>query len=106
MDQGQRHDFAVYGVPPIRVDAEVVSSTLIRDAVASGDLVKASRLLGRDYALYGEVQPGRQLAQQLGFPTANVRPDAELLPPYGVYAVQVEIAGTWRAGFRGPGSFA
>ncbi len=103
MDQGQRHDFAVYGVPPIRVDAEVVSSTLIRDAVASGDLVKASRLLGRDYALFGEVQKGRELARQLGFPTANVRPEAELLPPYGVYAVQVEIAGTWRAGIANLG---
>jgi riboflavin kinase/FMN adenylyltransferase len=103
MDQGQRHGFAVYGVPPIRVDAEVVSSTLIRDAVASGDLVKASRLLGRDYALLGEVQKGRELARQLGFPTANVRPEAELLPPYGVYAVQVEIAGIWRAGIANLG---
>ena len=103
MDHGQRHDFAVYGVPPIRVDGEVVSSTLIRDAVASGDLTKASRLLGRDYALFGTVQQGRQLARQLGFPTANVRPEAELLPPYGVYVVQVEIAGIWRAGIANLG---
>lgn len=103
MDQGQRHDFAVYGVPPIRVDGEVVSSTLIRDAVSAGDLAKASRLLGRDYALYGHVQKGRELARQLGFPTANVRPEAELLPPYGVYAVQVEIAGTWHAGIANLG---
>lgn len=98
MEMGQRHDFAVYGVPPIRVDGEVVSSTLIRDAVSTGDLGKANRLLGRDYALYGTVQKGRELARQLGFPTANVSPEAELLPPYGVYAVQVEIEGAWRTG--------
>ncbi len=98
MEQGQRHDFAVYGVPPIRVDGEVVSSTLIRDAVSTGDLGKANRLLGRDYALYGTVQKGRELARQLGFPTANVSPEAELLPPYGVYAVRVEIEGAWRTG--------
>lgn len=103
MDLGQRHDFAVYGVPPIRVDGEVVSSTLIRDAVSTGDLGKANRLLGRDYALFGTVQKGRELARQLGFPTANVRPEAELLPPYGVYAVQVEIAGVWRAGIANLG---
>ncbi len=98
MDMGQRHGFAVYGVPPIRVDGEVVSSTLIRDAVAAGDLVKTNRLLGRDYALHGQVMPGRRLARQLGFPTANVRPEAELLPPFGVYAVWVEIEGRWRPG--------
>jgi len=98
MDMGQRHGFAVYGVPPIRVDGEVVSSTLIRDAVAAGDMSKAGRLLGRDYALYGQVLPGRRLARQLGFPTANVLPEAELLPPLGVYAVWVEIEGRWRPG--------
>lgn len=97
MDLGQTHDFAVYGVPPIRVGREVVSSTLIREAVATGDFSKANHLLGRDYALYGEVKTGRQLARQLGFPTANVKLDAELLPPYGVYAVHVEIDGQWLA---------
>lgn len=97
MEHGEREDFAVYGVPPIRVDGAIVSSTLIRDAVSGGDLPKASRLLGRDYALYGEVIRGRQLANKLGFPTANVRPEADLLPPFGVYSAQVEIDGESRA---------
>lgn len=98
MDLGQRHQFAVYGVPPIRVDGEVVSSTLIRDAVAAGDLDKAGRLLGREYALYGTVITGRKLGRQIGFPTANIQPKAGLLPPFGVYAVWVEIEGRWRPG--------
>lgn len=93
MAHGERDGFAVYGVPPVRVDGQVVSSTLIRDAVSAGELGRANRLLGRDYALYGEVLPGLRLARQLGFPTANVRPEAELLPPYGVYEVQVEVDG-------------
>ncbi len=103
MEHGAREDFSVYGVPPIRVDGEVVSSTLIRDAVAAGDLVRASRLLGRDYALYGGVIHGRQLARTLNFPTANIIPEAELLPPFGVYAVQVEIDGMKRAGIANLG---
>jgi riboflavin kinase/FMN adenylyltransferase len=103
MDEGQKHGFAVYGVPPIRIDGEVVSSTLIRDAVTAGDLEKASRLLGRDYALFGEVKKGRQLARQLGFPTANVMPEAELLPPFGVYAVETKVEGLWRRGIANLG---
>ena len=98
MNQGQLHSFAVYGMPPIREEGVIVSSTVIRDAVISGDLAKASRLLGRDYALYGEVKQGRQLARQLGFPTANIRPEAELLPPFGVYAVRVQLGDIWQHG--------
>jgi riboflavin kinase / FMN adenylyltransferase len=105
MDQGQKHDFAVYGVPPVRDDAgKIISSTSIREAVAAGDLAQASRWLGRPYALFGEVVPGRQLARQLGFPTANVRPGAELLPPFGVYEVSVRLAdGHWHHGIANLG---
>lgn len=98
MDMGQAHDFAVYGVPPIRVEGEVVSSTLIRDAVAVGDLDRVQRLLGREYSLLGVAVKGRQLARSLGFPTANVALEAEVLPPYGVYAVQAFVEGMWRPG--------
>ncbi|TDU70768.1 riboflavin kinase/FMN adenylyltransferase [Prosthecobacter fusiformis] len=103
MDLGQRHDFAVYGVPPIRLEGEVVSSTLIRDAVTSGNLTRAASLLGRPYSLLGTVVSGRQLARQLGFPTANVQPEAEVLPPYGVYAVQANLGGEWFPGIANLG---
>jgi riboflavin kinase / FMN adenylyltransferase len=98
MDLGQEHDFAVYGVPPIRIDGEVVSSTEIREAVASADLKKAARLLGRPYSLFGRVAEGRKLGGQWGFPTANIAPEAELLPPFGVYAVKVQVDGEWLPG--------
>jgi len=98
MDLGQRHGFAVYGVPPVRVDGEVVSSTLIRQAVAAGDLARAAALSGRPYALFGKVVEGRKLGRGLGFPTANVRVEAEMLPPYGVYAASADIGGRTLAG--------
>ncbi|MDZ4287636.1 MAG: bifunctional riboflavin kinase/FAD synthetase [Prosthecobacter sp.] len=103
MDLGQRHDFAVYGVPPIRVAGEVVSSTLIRDAVSAGDLARASRMLGRPYGLFGRVIEGCRLGRELGFPTANLRPEGDLLPPFGVYAVRIEIDGEWLRGIANLG---
>lgn len=98
MDLGQKHGFAVYGVPPVRVDGEVVSSTSIREAVGGGDLERAAHLLGRPYSLFGRVGEGRRLARELGFATANVMPEADQLPPFGVYAVRAEVGGVWRPG--------
>ena len=103
MDLGQRHDFAVYGVPPIRVGGEVVSSTLIRDAVMAGHLERAAQMLGRPYSLLGEVVEGKKLARQLGFPTANLKLEAEVLPPYGVYATETLVAGVWLPGIANLG---
>ena len=95
MEMGQRHDFAVYGVPPLKIDSSVVSSTLIREAVSSGDFAKAARFLGREYSVFGTVVEGRKLGRQLGFPTANVEIENEQLPPLGVYAVQARINDEW-----------
>jgi riboflavin kinase/FMN adenylyltransferase len=95
MEMGQRHDFAVYGVPPLKIDGAVVSSTLIREAVSSGDLAKAALFLGREYSVFGTVVEGRKLGRQLGFPTANVEVENEQLPPLGVYAVQARLNGEW-----------
>lgn len=95
MEMGQQHDFAVYGVPPLKIDGAVVSSTLIREAVSRGDFATAARFLGRDYSVFGQVVEGRRLGRQLGFPTANVAVENEQLPPLGVYAVQARIHETW-----------
>lgn len=74
--------FAVYGDAP-------VSSTRIRAAVAAGDLGLAAAMLGRPWALEGEVFDGKGVGRALGCPTLNVRPAAGLVrPPRGVYAVE------------------
>lgn len=95
MEMGQQHDFAVYGVPPLKIDGSVVSSTLIREAISNGDFVKAASFLGRDYSVFGRVVEGRRLGRQLGFPTANVEVENEQLPPLGVYVVQARINDEW-----------
>jgi riboflavin kinase/FMN adenylyltransferase len=96
-DLGQELGFCVHGVPPVRVGGEVVSSTLIRDAVAAGDFSRASLLLGREYAVAGVVARGEQLGRRIGFPTANVDVSCEQLPPPGVYAVRAFVDGRARA---------
>ncbi|HZP39952.1 MAG TPA: bifunctional riboflavin kinase/FAD synthetase [Candidatus Binatia bacterium] len=91
--------FGVDLVGPVEVAGERVSSTRLREVLRAGDVAAARRLLGRPYALRGRVVAGDRRGRTLGFPTANlhVRP-ALLLPPDGVYAVEVEVAGARRPG--------
>jgi len=90
---GDRLGFDEVGVPAVQVDGEIVSSTAIRGAVETGDLGRASLLLGRDYSILGTVVRGDQLGRSLGFPTANLSAHNEQFPPNGVYAVTALWAG-------------
>lgn len=101
MDLGQAHGFGVYGVPEVQADGVVVSSTRIREAVRSGDFIRARHLLGREYTVLGDVVKGRQLGRQIGFPTANIAIENEELPPSGVYAVTVHSSRFPAHGLRG-----
>ena len=68
-------------------EGEGVSSSKIREALRAGDAEKAAKMLGRPYEVVGKVVKGKQLGRQLGFPTANILPNKELLlPKGGVYA--------------------
>lgn len=70
-----------------------ISSSLIRQALAEGNMEKAREWLGRPYCFIGKVIPGQKLGHQLGFPTANLElPEDKLWPRLGVYAVQVKTA--------------
>lgn len=69
------------------------SSTRARDAVRAGDLPEVENVLGRAHELSGVVVHGDHVGRTLGFPTANLGEVAEMLPPYGVYAVRVGIDG-------------
>ncbi len=75
-------------IGPVLDQKEPVSSTRIRKLVSLGKLSEASRLLGRPYALIGRRVPGARRGRKLGFPTINIKPENELLPPLGVYAVR------------------
>jgi riboflavin kinase/FMN adenylyltransferase len=85
---GSEKKFFTREVPPVRVDGAVVSSTLIRQALAEGRLAEATRLLGRDYSICGPVLRGAGLGRKIGFPTANIATGSLQLPPDGVYAVE------------------
>ncbi|MCX6980740.1 MAG: bifunctional riboflavin kinase/FAD synthetase [Verrucomicrobia bacterium] len=89
---GKKLGFTATGHLPVIVDGKAVSSTAIRAAVESGALAEAARLLGREFSVLGTVIEGRRLGRTLGFPTANVRPESEQLPPNGVYAVRAHAA--------------
>jgi len=87
------YGYRVEEVPPLVLDGERVSSTLIRERVIEGDLAGAERFLGRKYSIVGTVIEGRRIGAQLGFPTANLRPDHSAVPAHGVYVAEVELDG-------------
>jgi len=87
--------FAVEVVPAVTDDGQAISSSLIRTAVAHGDLASARRGLGRPYSLRGVVERGAGRGRTIGVPTINLTsPDPrKLLPPDGVYVVRVQVEG-------------
>lgn len=91
---GNIMDFEVEEIPAQEIDEVSVSSTKIRKALEAGDLETANAYLGYQYMLTGTVEGGKKLGRDLGFPTANLRIDADykLIPASGVYLVSSVIA--------------
>jgi len=92
---GREDGFAVEVVAAVTDNGQPISSSLIRTAVAHGDLASAARGLGRPYSLRGTVERGAGRGRTIGVPTINLTsPDPrKLLPPDGVYAVRVRLPG-------------
>ncbi len=86
---GKDYGFVVRTGQALEVEDRPVSSTRIRNAIKQGELDGASRLLGRRPGAFGEVIHGNHRGHGLGFPTANLRPQHQALPPPGVYAVEI-----------------
>ena len=99
--EGAALGFNVEIVAPIEGPraAPPISSTAIREAIAQGEMAQAALLLGRPWAIEGEVVKGFQRGRGIGFPTANVSLGDYVRPKLGVYAVNVHVgSGDWRAG--------
>jgi riboflavin kinase/FMN adenylyltransferase len=99
------HGIDVTIVPAAHHADQTISSTRIREAIQTGDLTAAAAMLGRPYAICETVRHGRGVARTLGMATANIHPEAEVLPPVGVYAVRSAIGdrpveGVANLGFR------
>ena len=88
---GSRFGFRAEKIDPVRYKDFVVSSTRIRRLVSEGRVDEASALLGHAYALDGTVMRGDGRGRTLGFPTANLCTQNELLPPHGVYATTARV---------------
>ena len=88
-----KYGFALREAKSVKINGRVVSSSLIRRFIGRGDINTASRFLGRSVAVFGTVVSGASLAKQLGYPTANLNPHHEVIPPAGVYAVLVKYMG-------------
>lgn len=91
---GKLRGFDVEIVPPVEIRGQVVSSTAVRNAVASGNVADAVPLLGREFSLTGEIRPGAGRGQTILFPTLNLVSEQELLPKLGVYATESVVGGS------------
>ncbi len=88
---GGRYAFKAEKIDPVRYKDFVVSSTRVRRLVSEGRVDEAGALLGHQYFIDGTVMRGDQRGRTLGFPTANLCTENELLPPHGVYATTARI---------------
>lgn len=91
--RGAELGFSVDVLGPIAQDGEVFSSSRIRKLLLAGEVEAVIPLLGRHFTLEGEVVHGVKRGRSLGFPTANLQTEKELLPRPGVYAVKARFAG-------------
>ncbi len=90
---GKEYDFDTEVVETALIDGEIVSSTAIRNLVREGNMVKAGKFLGYNFYIEGQVKEGERRGRQIGFPTANLDTDWDILPKVGVYATLAHVDG-------------
>lgn len=95
---GQSYGFRADKIDPVRYKDFVVSSTRIRRLVTEARMDEAAALLGRPYFVDGTIVEGKRRGRELGFPTANLETQNELVPPNGVYATIMTIDGVVHGG--------
>ena len=93
----KRRGMILLAVPRLEIDGKPISSTTIREAVASGNMEKVPKYLGRYFSCAGTVIHGDETGRKIGFPTANIDPESELLPPDGIYAGYLDRNGVRHA---------
>jgi riboflavin kinase/FMN adenylyltransferase len=105
-NMGDKYNFTVTLISEYSVDGETISSTKIRNALLAGDVVKAGKMLGRNYSFKGTVVRGDGRGRKLGFPTANLSVDSEdkLIPAKGIYAAECVVENEKHYGLLSLGS--
>ncbi len=90
---GRKHGFAAVPITGVRHGGERISSSRVRRALGAGDVRLAAELLGREEELTGTVVEGDRRGRAIGFPTANLAVDNELIPFTGVYVTRLVVDG-------------
>jgi len=90
---GRRSGYEVEIVQPVIEDGAVISSSAIRQALRDGRVEDARKMLGRPYALQGEIRTGTGQGRKLVVPTLNLATEQEMLPKTGVYTTEVVVGG-------------
>ena len=89
----QELNFLTYGLQPVKLNGQIVSSTRIRSALINGKIDDAKQMLGRKFSIEGPVVKGDGKGRKIGFPTANIDTKNLILPPNGVYASYTKFNG-------------
>jgi riboflavin kinase/FMN adenylyltransferase len=92
------HGFTAKEIQSVTLGEEMISSTAVRQHVLAGTIDRAAEMLGRPFSILGTVEPGDHLGHKIGYPTANLNPHNEVMPPNGVYAVRARIGADERGG--------
>ncbi len=88
---------------PYKKNNKVISSTLIRKKIQTGNIIDANKLLGREWSVIGKVKKGNQRGRLIGFPTCNLTLGNHVLPKLGVYSVSVEFKSLTKQGIANIG---
>ncbi|MGX6592001.1 bifunctional riboflavin kinase/FAD synthetase [Cetobacterium ceti] len=90
---GEKYSVLVNVIEPVKINGEIVSSTIIRDRILKGNLEETNLFLGAPFLIIGEVIHGKKLGRVMGFPTANLKILNKIYPPFGIYGGKVLIEG-------------
>ncbi len=91
-EQSIIYGYEYFMIEPEIIDSEIISSSVIRQKLSSGDIIAANKMLGHSFSFDGYVIHGNQIGRTIGYPTANViYPEKLVKIPYGVYSVRINI---------------
>jgi len=94
MKESIKKRFGIHVLEPVKIDGEIINSTLIRKLIENGDVDKCMKFMGRNYTVGGEVVVGNRLGKTIGFPTSNlVVDDSMVAPANGVYITNCTYSG-------------
>ena len=87
------HNYSLKVVEAYKINGDIISSSLIRSLIQSGDILRSKELLGYNYSLRGTVVKGNSIGREIGFPTANidVKSIEQIFPQNGVYLIKSKI---------------